>query len=72
MIDQALSWLAGHGKKPFLWVHLYDPHHPYKPPAPLTNNTKRTSTMGKLLLDTQGRLLRYPSSNSYIRKHLSS
>jgi arylsulfatase A-like enzyme len=33
-IDAALAWLAERdGTKPFfLWIHLYDPHHPYAPP----------------------------------------
>lgn len=33
--DAALSWLGGReGAKPFfLWVHYYDPHAEYKPPA---------------------------------------
>jgi len=34
-IDAVLDWLAGRdASRPFfLWVHLYDPHHPYAPPA---------------------------------------
>jgi arylsulfatase A-like enzyme len=33
-IDLALAWLAARdATRPFfLWVHLYDPHHPYDPP----------------------------------------
>ena len=33
-IDEALAWLAARDdSRPFfLWVHLYDPHHPYAPP----------------------------------------
>jgi arylsulfatase A-like enzyme/Flp pilus assembly protein TadD len=35
VIDRALGWLEGYRRKPFLlWVHLYDAHHPYKPPSP--------------------------------------
>ncbi len=35
VVDAALGWLAGdhHGAPLFLWVHLYDPHFPYEPPA---------------------------------------
>jgi arylsulfatase A-like enzyme/tetratricopeptide (TPR) repeat protein len=29
----ALAWLAGVSPPLFLWVHLYDPHAPYDPPA---------------------------------------
>jgi arylsulfatase A-like enzyme len=32
--DRALSWLAQRGAGPFfLWVHYFDPHFPYIPPA---------------------------------------
>ncbi|MEC8425799.1 MAG: sulfatase-like hydrolase/transferase, partial [Myxococcota bacterium] len=36
VVDDALVWLDGQGPdRPFfLWVHLYDPHDPYDPPAP--------------------------------------
>jgi choline-sulfatase len=35
--DRAIDWLvaAGAGDRPFYaWVHFYDPHDPYTPPAP--------------------------------------
>lgn len=34
-IDPALSWLAEHDRDApfFLWVHLFDPHNPYRPPV---------------------------------------
>lgn len=33
--DRALTWLNGAGKDPFFcWVHYFDPHGPYTPPAP--------------------------------------
>ncbi len=37
VVDRALSWLGGRpaGKPFFLWVHVFDPHSPYDPPAPL-------------------------------------
>lgn len=32
-LDLALAWLEGQAEAPYLlWVHLYDPHHPYEPP----------------------------------------
>jgi len=35
VVDAALAWLATGGAQPFFaWVHLYDAHAPYKPPAP--------------------------------------
>jgi arylsulfatase A-like enzyme/Flp pilus assembly protein TadD len=32
-VDRAVQWLARAHKPFFLWVHLYDPHMPYKPPG---------------------------------------
>ncbi len=32
---RALAWLDSHSDRPFLlWVHLYDPHSPYRAPEP--------------------------------------
>jgi arylsulfatase A-like enzyme len=62
VIDQALAWMSKPRKKPFfLWVHLYDPHHPYKPPSPFDQQYKSNLYDGEIAFtDTQlGRLLRY-------------
>jgi choline-sulfatase len=33
--EHAETWLNAHSAGPhFVWVHLYDPHDPYEPPAP--------------------------------------
>jgi arylsulfatase A-like enzyme/Flp pilus assembly protein TadD len=35
VVDHALNWLQSQSGKPFFaWIHLYDPHEPYDPPAP--------------------------------------
>jgi choline-sulfatase len=35
VVEHALAWLRQHEGSPFfLWVHFYDPHDPYDPPAP--------------------------------------
>jgi arylsulfatase A-like enzyme/Tfp pilus assembly protein PilF len=35
VVDRALAWLHQPDGRPFFaWVHLYDPHAPYAPPAP--------------------------------------
>jgi choline-sulfatase len=35
VVQHAEKWLAAHPSGPkFAWVHLYDPHDPYEPPAP--------------------------------------
>ena len=33
-VDRALTWLSTQREPFFLWVHLFDPHGPYEPPAP--------------------------------------
>jgi arylsulfatase A-like enzyme/Tfp pilus assembly protein PilF len=36
VVARALDWLSSRGGDPwFLWVHLFDPHDPYDPPADL-------------------------------------
>lgn len=35
VVDRALEFLErDDGRPTFLWVHLYDPHHPFEPPEP--------------------------------------
>jgi arylsulfatase A-like enzyme len=35
VVAHALVWLNQHPRGPFfMWIHLYDPHHPYDPPEP--------------------------------------
>ncbi len=35
VVQRAEGWLRAHRAGPhFVWVHLYDPHDPYEPPAP--------------------------------------
>jgi choline-sulfatase len=39
--QHAEKWLDGHAAGPhFVWVHLYDPHDPYEPPAPFSDKYK--------------------------------
>ena len=62
VIDQALKWLAKPRQRPFfLWVHLYDPHHPYNPPAPFKQTYSANLYDGEIAFaDSQlGRLLGY-------------
>jgi arylsulfatase A-like enzyme/Flp pilus assembly protein TadD len=34
-VDHLLAWLNQRGNAPFfVWLHLYDPHSPYRPPEP--------------------------------------
>lgn len=32
--DHAVAWLVKQTGSTFIWVHYYDPHYPYTPPAP--------------------------------------
>jgi len=34
VVDRALEWLKEQSAPWFLWVHCWDPHHPYDPPEP--------------------------------------
>jgi len=36
-VDAALAWLEEAPDRFFLWVHLYDPHAEYEPPAPFAD-----------------------------------
>jgi choline-sulfatase len=39
--QHAEKWLDSHATGPhFVWVHLYDPHDPYEPPAPFSDKYK--------------------------------
>jgi choline-sulfatase len=41
VVRHAEQWLTAHPKGPhFVWVHLYDPHDPYEPPAPFSQAYK--------------------------------
>jgi arylsulfatase A-like enzyme/Flp pilus assembly protein TadD len=62
VMDQALAWLRKNSaRRLFLWVHLYDPHHPYSPPPPYDAQFKDNPYDGEIAFaDAQiGRLLRY-------------
>jgi arylsulfatase A-like enzyme/Flp pilus assembly protein TadD len=60
--DEALSWLSkNYTKRFFLWMHLYDPHYPYRPPAPYGEEYKSHPYDGEIAFaDEQvGRVLRF-------------
>jgi choline-sulfatase len=41
VVQHAEAWLTKHPAGPhFMWVHLYDPHDPYEPPAPYSQTYK--------------------------------
>jgi arylsulfatase A-like enzyme/Tfp pilus assembly protein PilF len=60
--DVALDWLANNSQnKFFLWMHLYDPHFPYRPPEPYSREYSSRPYDGEIAFaDEQvGRLLRF-------------
>src|SRR6266481_376803 len=60
--DQVLEWLGRNSqKKFFLWMHLYDPHYPYRPPEPYSHEYAAQPYDGEIAFaDEQvGRLLRF-------------
>jgi len=60
--DEALKWLGKNsGKKFFFWMHLYDPHAPYRPPPPYSEEYKANPYDGEIAFaDAQvGRLLNF-------------
>src|SRR6202142_137515 len=41
VVSHAEAWFEKHRTGPhFVWVHLYDPHDPYEPPAPFSEKYK--------------------------------
>jgi arylsulfatase A-like enzyme len=60
--DAALQWFEARetGAPFFLWVHYYDPHAPYDPPAGFGGSTELAAYLGEVsFVDQQiGRLLR--------------
>jgi choline-sulfatase len=59
-VGRAMEWLAAEPARPFfLWVHLFDPHHPYEPPEPYASRFRDDPYDGEIAyMDAQlGRLL---------------
>lgn len=62
-VDHAIHWLDTEKSPPnkpfFLWVHLFDAHQPYNPPAPFNTEYRGRPYDGEIAFDDQqvGRLL---------------
>jgi choline-sulfatase len=49
VVQHAEGWLSNHRSGPrFVWVHLYDPHDPYEPPAPFSSIYKERLYDGEI------------------------
>jgi len=61
VVDAALEWLRTAPDRFFLWVHLYDPHADYDPPAPYLRRASGDAYAGEIAFaDAQvGRLVRF-------------
>jgi tetratricopeptide (TPR) repeat protein len=71
--DQVLEWLGNnYQKKFFVWMHLYDPHYPYRPPAPYSEEYASHLYDGEIAFaDAQvGRLVQFLKSKGLYEKTL--
>ena len=55
VIDKALPWIKDAKGAPFFaWIHLYDPHTPYRPPEPFATRYKNRPYNGEVaFVDSQ-------------------
>jgi arylsulfatase A-like enzyme len=52
LTDMAIRWVDEHAAGPFLlWLHYFDPHLPYAPPAKYLEGTKRSAQIGDSFVD---------------------
>src|ERR1043166_1572987 len=49
VLDSATRWWqSNNGKKRFMWIHLYDPHAPYRPPEPFASQYASDLYLGEI------------------------
>src|SRR5438105_1257342 len=71
--DVTLDWLSqNYQKRFFLWMHLYDPHFPYHPPAPYANEYRDHPYDGEIAFaDGQvGRLIHFLKTKDLFKNTL--
>ncbi len=71
--DEALKWLQEHSnKKFFLWMHLYDPHHPYNPPTPYRERFQARPYDGEIAFadDQVGRIVSFLKTQGLYQRTL--
>src|SRR5712691_9639449 len=67
VLDAATRWWnANAGKKRFMWVHVYDPHAPYRPPEPFATQYAFDGYLGEIAYvdDALGKAIAPLLSNS--------
>ncbi len=48
-VDRALAWLSGRDSaKSFVWLHIFDAHHPYQPPFPFSDQFRGSPYDGEI------------------------
>src|SRR6202167_3525850 len=73
VVHRAEAWMDAHPQKPrFVWVHLYDPHDPYEPPAPYSEIYKGRLYDGEIAYadSALGKLLSYLKRENRYREAL--
>lgn len=73
VMDEALGWLEKKKDKNFFtWIHLYDPHTPYKPPAAFAEKYPNRPYAGEIAFaDSQlGRLVEFLKSNRLLERSM--
>ncbi len=72
VIQSALSWLEKQSSPWFSFIHLWDPHAPYRPPEPFNAKFKNDSYSGEVAyVDSElGKLFDYLKSNNLMENTL--
>ena len=69
VVTRVLAWLKNHPSQPwFIWVHVYDPHAPYHPPAPCAQRFLERPYAGEVACTDQalGMLFQYFRSKNQL------
>ena len=48
VIQRSIKWISAQNSKWFSWIHLFDPHQPYQPPAPYDREYKDDMYSGEV------------------------
>jgi tetratricopeptide (TPR) repeat protein len=66
VVQRGEAWLSAHPQTPhFVWVHLYDPHDPYEPPAPYSQIYKDRLYDGEIAYADSA----LANFTTYLKKH---
>jgi arylsulfatase A-like enzyme/Flp pilus assembly protein TadD len=70
VIEPALEWMKDQTGKWFCWIHLFDPHQPYLPPAPYDEKFRDDLYSGEVAYvdDQLGRIFSFLKENNALEK----